>query len=57
MTPFECYLDYIAIKKHFTSEYNYDQYNGKTSATFVSFKERTDRMWFNKLSRHMIHMD
>ena len=30
MTPYEVYIDYIALKKHFTTErYDYHKYYGK----------------------------
>ncbi len=52
MTPFECYCEYLALKRHFTSNYNYHMYNGKINATERSFAERNDKYFFEKLARH-----
>ena len=40
MNEFEAYEKYVALKLHFTSEYDYFRYNGKTSVTPKSFNER-----------------
>lgn len=53
MTPFQVYVDYLALKNHFTTEwYDYIKYNGKTKANVESFETRKDRMFFEKLARH-----
>jgi hypothetical protein len=53
MTPFEVYVDYLALKNHFTTEwYDYIKYNGKTKANAESFQTRKDRMFFEKLAKH-----
>lgn len=53
MNPFTVYLDYVALKRHFTDwDYNYFTFNGKTRASPDSFDRRPDRMWFEKLERH-----
>ena len=36
MNEFETYENYVALKLHFTSEYDYFRYNGKTSVTLNS---------------------
>lgn len=53
MTPYECYVDYLALKRHFTSEsYDYFKYNGKVSAKKDSFDKRKDKFFFEKISKH-----
>ena len=50
MTPFEAYQKYIALKNHFTSNYDYFKYSGKMANLSPSaFESRKDRMHFNKL--------
>lgn len=52
MTPFECYVDYLALKRHFTSEdFSYQKYLGKVRVSQESFTGRKDRIFFDKLSR------
>jgi hypothetical protein len=53
MTPYECYVDYLALKRHFTTEsYDYFKYNGKVSAKRDTFEKRKDKFFFEKLSKH-----
>ena len=53
MTPFQVYVDYLALKNHFTTEwYDYIKYNGKTNANAESFESRKDKMFFEKLAKH-----
>jgi len=52
MTPFETYCQYLALKQHFNSTYNYVTYNGKIAATRSSFEKRKDRFFFEKLAKH-----
>lgn len=53
MSPYECYIDYLALKRHFTTEsYDYFKYNGKVSAKRDSFEKRKDKFFFEKLSKH-----
>ena len=52
MTAVECYKTYLALKRHFTSDYDYFKYNGKTSASSKSFEGRKDRIFFEKLAKH-----
>ena len=51
MNEFEAYKEYIALKLHFTSEYDYFRYNGKTSVTPKSFNERKDKFHFKRLAK------
>ena len=43
MNEFEAYKHYLALKLHFSSDYDYFKYNGKTNATQQSFEKRKDR--------------
>jgi hypothetical protein len=52
MTPFESYKTFLALKSHFTSDYDYVKYNGKVSASPHSFDTRKDKYHFYKLSKH-----
>ena len=51
MNEFEAYEKYVALKLHFTSEYDYFRYNGKTSVTPKSFNERKDKFQFKRLAK------
>lgn len=52
MNPFETYVCYLAIKRHFVNKnYDYHKYNGKIKANLTSFYKRKDRFYFEKLSR------
>lgn len=49
---FKVYVDYLALKKHFTSDnYDYHKYNGKVKASFDKFTTRNDTFFFHKLSK------
>ena len=45
------YKTYLAIKQHFTSNYDYQKYKGKVRATEESFLKRRDRFFFKKLEK------
>ena len=51
MDAFEAYKEYIALKLHFTSDYDYFKYNGKTHVTPKSFNDRKDKYHFKRLVR------
>ena len=51
MNEFEAYKEYIALKLHFTSDYDYFKYNGKTNVTLHSFEERKDKYHFKRLAK------
>ena len=51
MNEFETYENYVALKLHFTSEYDYFRYNGKTSVTLKSFNNRKDKYHFKRLAK------
>ena len=50
-TGFTAYCLYQAIKLHFTSDYDYFKYNGKTNVTQNSFLHNKSKYSFYKLSR------
>jgi hypothetical protein len=52
MTPFECFKTYSALKLHFTSDYNYFQYNGNLRLKPESFEKRNDKVFFAKVAKH-----
>jgi hypothetical protein len=52
VTPYEVYVTYLAIKRHFSSEkYDYFKYNGKIRCSMETFKKIKERFFFEKLSR------
>lgn len=48
---YEIYTYYLALKRHFTSSYDYHKYNGKINASVTSFETRKDKFFFYKLSK------
>lgn len=53
MTGYETYIDYLALKRHFTTaDYDYHKFNGKIKATPQSYEARKDRWHFEKLAKH-----
>jgi hypothetical protein len=48
---FDVYKTYLAIKNHFTTDYDYVRYNGRVTAKLESFTKRPDRYFFHKLSK------
>ena len=52
MSPFQVYIEYLALKSHFSNEkYDYFKYNKKVRASVASFNKRSDKYWFEKSSR------
>lgn len=51
MTPYECFVTYLALKRHFTSSYDFIKYNGKVNVKIETFEKRKDKYNFYKLSR------
>jgi len=47
----KAYKDYLAIKRHFTSSYDYFKYNGNVNASYESFVARRDAYSFQRLSK------
>ena len=52
MTPFECYVEYNALKRHFTSTYDYFKYRGKLNLSQKTFESRGDKVFFAKVAKH-----
>jgi len=48
---YKVYTEYLAIKRHFTSSYDYFKYNGDTKTSFDSFIARKDAYTFQRLSK------
>mgnify|MGYP000282246571 FL=1 len=48
---FDLYVYFLALKKHFTSNYDFFKYNGKVKASLYSFENRNDKFHFYKLSK------
>jgi len=48
---FDAYKTYLALKQHFTSDYDYFKYNGKVRANVDSFLKRKDKFFFRKLAK------
>jgi hypothetical protein len=48
---YELYVYYLALKRHFTSSYDFHKYNGKINASATSFETRKDKFFFYKLSK------
>jgi len=54
MKPYEVYITYLAMKKHFTTKsYDYFKYNGKVKASEQAFYRRSDRYFFERMSRKL----
>jgi hypothetical protein len=51
MEAFDAYRMYLGLKLHFTTDYDYHRYGGKTSASKHSFLKRKDRNFFAKVAR------
>lgn len=52
MNAYEVYLMYLALKRHFTSDYDYFKFNGKVKSSVDAFEKRKDKFFFIKLSKH-----
>lgn len=48
---YDLYVYYLAIRRHFTSNYDFIKYNGKVKANVTSFDNRKDKFFFYKLSK------
>ena len=52
MNPFEVFCTFLALKQHFTkASYDVIKYNWKTRASLTAFNKRTDRYFYERLSR------
>ena len=54
---FDVYKTYLAVKNHFTSDYDYFKYGGKVTAKLEGFTKRSDRYFFHKLSKRYNERD
>ena len=48
---YESYKLYLGIKLHYNSDYDFNKYNGKVSASFESYLKRNDKFQFAKLRK------
>ena len=48
---FSAYKTYLALKSHFTSDYDYFKYHGKMKVKEESFLKRRDKFFFEKIER------
>lgn len=48
---FAIYMYYLALKRHFTTDYDFFKYNGKVKASQQAFESRKDKFFFYKLSK------
>lgn len=51
MNEYEVYRDYVALKRHFSSSYDYHKYGGRTNVTVDSYKKRRDKYFFKQLAK------
>ena len=51
MEGWQAYQMYLGLKLHFTTDYDYTRYGGKTSASKASFLKRKDRNFFARVAR------
>ena len=54
---FDVFKTYLAVKNHFTSDYDYHKYGGRVTAKLESFTKRSDRYFFHKLSKRYSERD
>lgn len=53
MNAYEVYVEYIALKLHFSqAKYDYFAYGGKTNASVEAFEKRNDQNFFKSLAKH-----
>lgn len=48
---YEAYKMYLALKKHFNSDYNFHTYNGKVKVSAKAFERRKDKYIFQKIEK------
>ena len=54
---FDVFKTYLAVKNHFTTDYDYVKYEGRVTAKLESFTKRPDRYFFHKLSKRYNERD
>lgn len=52
MTPAAVYQEYVALKAHFSSKYNYQQYDGKIKISEKASGFVRDKLFFAKVGKH-----
>lgn len=52
MNEFEVYKMYLALKLHFTTDFDIQKYSGKSKAKVSSYEKRKDKVFFQKLAKH-----
>jgi hypothetical protein len=58
MPGYKAYIDYIALKRHFSSTtYDYHKYGGKIKTHRNSYEKRHDKYWFEKLVKDKDYHD
>lgn len=51
ISGFAAYAMYNALRLHFTSDYDYHKYHGKTNVSKTTFMQRKDKFYFYRISR------
>jgi len=51
MNGFKAYQNYLAVKNHFNSDYDFIKYNGKVPININSFNKRRDKFYFEKIEK------
>jgi hypothetical protein len=54
---YQVFCTYLALQRHFTSNYDYFLYNGKVKVSVESYKKRNDVFSFEKLSKIVLPED
>ena len=54
---FDVFKTYLAVKNHFTTDYDFSKYGGRVTASLESFTKRPDRYFFHKLSKRYNERD
>lgn len=52
MNPYEVYVAFLALKRHFTTDYDYHKFHGKVRTSPQAYEQRKDKYFFDKLARH-----
>jgi len=48
---YQAYMNYLALQRHFSSDYDFFKYNGKTRGSAESYQKRNDMWSFEKLAK------
>jgi len=54
---YECYKLYLALQRHFSTNYDFFKYNGKVNASVTAYEKRNDAFSFEKLSKIVLEED